>query len=39
MESWERGASVAAILGGPLVKGVKYGAKLGAKAVSGSYIG
>ncbi|MEK4628243.1 pre-toxin TG domain-containing protein [Solibacillus sp. FSL R7-0682] len=35
LESWERGASAAAILGGPLVKGVKHGAKLGAKAISG----
>ncbi|MEK4628235.1 GH-E family nuclease [Solibacillus sp. FSL R7-0682] len=36
LESWERGASAAAILGGPLVKGVKHGAKLGAKAISGA---
>ncbi|MEK4628217.1 hypothetical protein MKZ17_08420 [Solibacillus sp. FSL R7-0682] len=36
VESWERGASAAAILGGPLVKGVKHGAKLGAKAISGA---
>ncbi|MEK4628221.1 HNH/ENDO VII family nuclease [Solibacillus sp. FSL R7-0682] len=36
LESWERGASAAAILGGPLVKGVKLGAKLGAKAISGA---
>ncbi|MEK4628240.1 pre-toxin TG domain-containing protein [Solibacillus sp. FSL R7-0682] len=36
LESWERGASAAAILGGPLVKGVKHGAKLGANAISGA---
>ncbi|MBD8035077.1 hypothetical protein H9632_18650 [Solibacillus sp. Sa1YVA6] len=39
MESWERGVSVAAILGGPLVKGVKHSVKLGAKAVSGATSG
>ena len=39
LESWERGASVAAILGGPLVKGVKHSVKLGAKAVSGATSG
>ncbi|MER2256904.1 MAG: pre-toxin TG domain-containing protein, partial [Priestia megaterium] len=39
LESWERGASAAAILGGPLVKGVKHGAKLGAKAISGATSG
>ncbi|WP_336047166.1 polymorphic toxin type 15 domain-containing protein, partial [Solibacillus ferritrahens] len=35
LESWERGASVAAILGGPLVKGVKHGGKAVAGIISG----
>ncbi|WP_336047159.1 hypothetical protein [Solibacillus ferritrahens] len=39
VESWKRGVSAAAILGGPLVKGVKHSVKLGAKAVSGATSG
>ncbi|WP_336047155.1 DNA/RNA non-specific endonuclease, partial [Solibacillus ferritrahens] len=35
LESWERGASVAAILGGLLVKGVKHGGKAVAGIISG----
>ncbi|MER2256931.1 MAG: pre-toxin TG domain-containing protein, partial [Priestia megaterium] len=35
LESWERGASAAAILGGPLVKGVKHGGKAVAGIISG----
>ncbi|WP_336047163.1 pre-toxin TG domain-containing protein, partial [Solibacillus ferritrahens] len=36
LESWERGASVAAILGGPLVKGVKHGGKVLGSVASGA---
>ncbi len=35
LESWERGASVAAILGRPLVKGVKHGGKILGSIASG----